>query len=528
MKALRTVRTTSPMRRVVANTGWNLGGSALPLVAGLFAIPVLIRQIGTDRFGVLMLAWALIGYMGLLDFGLGRAVTKFAADREATGASHEIPAIFWDAVWALAALGVVGGAGLAALARPIAATALHVPAHLRAEVTSTVYVIAITVPLVTVTTGVRAVLEAQQRFAGINVVRSAAGVLGFALPVALLPYSCRLDTLVATLAGLRLLMLLSLWVIATQSLPGLSCIRAPRTAGLKSLLCFGGWVTISNVVSPVLVYMDRFLIAAIASVGAVAYYATPHEMVTKLLMLPFALQTAVFPALSGSIAARDSKTVGLYKRTIELIVVALLPTVLLVIALSQWVLSLWLGTSFASHSFRVAQILALGVFINGVAHVPAALLQGSGRPDLCAKLHLIELPCYAVLCWALIRSFGIEGAAWAWVFRVSLDAALLLYMARGWVPRWPWGASRTVAVSAALLGSVTLVLFKLPLAVRASYLVVVSAIVFIVAFGRHAHRVGSTRQSELLGSALPLQLSAASSDSLITPVAADSAARGEQ
>ena len=58
---------------------WNALGQGLPLVAALFAVPILIDVLGTDRFGVLTLAWIAIGYFGLFDLGLGRALTQLVA-----------------------------------------------------------------------------------------------------------------------------------------------------------------------------------------------------------------------------------------------------------------------------------------------------------------------------------------------------------------------------------------------------------------------------------------------------------------
>jgi O-antigen/teichoic acid export membrane protein len=72
--------------------------------------------------------------------------------------------------------------------------------------------------------------------------------------------------------------------------------------------------------------------------------------------------------------------------------------------------------------------------------IPYTLLQALGRPDLTARFHLIELPVYVLVLWSMIRTFGIEGAAIAWLIRVALDALLLFAMARrflpGGAPRW--------------------------------------------------------------------------------------------
>jgi Na+-driven multidrug efflux pump len=83
----------------------------------------------------------------------------------------------------------------------------------------------------------------------------------------------------------------------------------------------------------------------------------------------------------------------------------------------------------------VLQLLAIGVLINACAYLPASFLHAAGRPDVTAKLHMLEFPLYIPLvCW-LIHGFGIEGAACAWVLRVSLDAALLFWMAGRALPK---------------------------------------------------------------------------------------------
>jgi len=56
-------------RSLVGNTLWNLAGTLLPLLVGLVAVPLLLRSLGIERFGMLSLIWMLTGYFGLLDSG---------------------------------------------------------------------------------------------------------------------------------------------------------------------------------------------------------------------------------------------------------------------------------------------------------------------------------------------------------------------------------------------------------------------------------------------------------------------------
>src|SRR5260370_7975801 len=126
------------------------------------------------------------------------------------------------------------------------------------------------------------------------------------------------------------------------------------------------------------------------------------------------------------------------------------------VALAQDGLKLWLGAEFAQHSFRVLQWLAVGVFLNGMAQVPFSLLQGVGRPDLTAKLHLIELPMYLGLMWWLISKRGIEGAAIAWSARAAIDALFLFVLARRVLP-----GKSLMRLRTALLPSVALLILPL-------------------------------------------------------------------
>ena len=189
---------------------------------------------------------------------------------------------------------------------------------------------------------------------------------------------------------------------------------------------------------------------------AVAYYATPYEVVTKFLVLPTALAGVMFPAFSASFAQDRDRTALLFGRTVKSLFLTLFPVMLCTVALAKDGLTFWLGTEFAQHSYRVLQVLAVGVFVNSMAYGPTTLLQGAGRPDLTATLHLIELPLYLISLWWLIGTRGIEGAAFAWSARVTVDTLVLFGLARRFLP-----GKRRIRLRTALLSAMALLVVTL-------------------------------------------------------------------
>jgi O-antigen/teichoic acid export membrane protein len=443
-------------RRLAGNVVWNLAGQGVPLLVAVVAIPLLVGALGTERFGVLTLAWLLIGYFTVFDLGLSRALTKLIAERLGAGEGEAVPPLVWTAVAAVVALGALAGLLVAALTPWLTASALRIPAALQSEARGAFWLLALALPVVTSTAALRGVLEAYQAFGAASVVRLAMGLATFLGPLVVLPFSQRLEWVVLTLVVGRVAAWAAHLALCARVVPGLWRARRLCPAVLPALLRFGGWLTVSNLISPLLVYLDRFLIGALLSMAAVAYYAAPYDLVTKVLVVPTALVGVLFPAFATSFAHDPLRAARLFDRGLQYLLLVLFPGCVLLVALAHEGLGLWLGADFARHSTAALQWLTIGVFVNSLAHVPFALVQAAGRPRLTALLHVVELPLYLVVAVWLIGAFGVEGAAAAWALRVSVDALCLGGMVAWLVP----GAARALgriapalAVALALLVS---------------------------------------------------------------------------
>lgn len=411
------------------NAFWNLAGRGLPLAVALVAIPLQIEGFGTDRFGILALLWVVAGYFGLFDMGIGRATTKFVAERLALGDFEAIPALVWTSWLAMAALGMLAAALLALSAPLFVSGVLNVPQELQGEATRSMHWLAAMLPLLLTQPGMQGVLEARQRFDLSNLIHIPAAILGHVVPLLVLIYTNDLGVVMAALWTTRCVAWGAFVACAVGITPGLA--RRPIVSGkyFGALMRFGGWLTVSNVVSPLMVYADRFLIGSLLTVSAVAYYATPYSLVTQLWIIPGSLLPVLFPIFTGMAATSSPHFGEAYRRTVKCIFLSMVALSVGLIVLSADLMTLWIGTEFARHSAPVLSLLALGVLVNSLAQVPYAVIQASGRPDVTAKLHLLELAPYMALLWWCTERYGIAGTAAAWVVRVCVDAALLFGLA---------------------------------------------------------------------------------------------------
>ncbi len=406
------------------NTVFNLLGGSLPILAALITIPLLIAKLGVDRFGILMLVWTVVNYTAVFDFGLGRATTRFIAHHGAAGSDDRIPGIVWTSVLATFVVGAIGGTAIAALTPWLTSTVFHIPEALTGEADRAFHWLAVFVPVILVTAPIRGILDAYQRFDLINLVQSPGSIANYIVPLMVSVMTRDVGAVVFSLMLVRSVVLGAFLMLALRTVPALR--RPTIDRHFVEVLKFGGWLTVSGIVSPTMESADRFLIGALLPLSAVTYYTTPYSMVAQIHMLSASLVTVLFPAFSSLAATGDNRdTARLYLRGIKYMFLMVAPVVLVFVVLARDVMSLWVGPEFAVQSHMVMSILALGFFAGALARVPFAMIQAAGRPDVTARFHVFEVVPFLAVLWLSIRWFGLPGAAVAWTVRVVVDAALL-------------------------------------------------------------------------------------------------------
>jgi O-antigen/teichoic acid export membrane protein len=427
-------------KRLFKNVLLNLLGLGVPLIAAVVAIPVLLSKLGDGKFGFLTLAWATVGYLGVLDLGIGRALTKTIAERLGQGRDSDVGPLVWSGVLGTTALGLLLAAGIALGSDWLVVSWLGSSPELRGELTSAIILLAISVPFLAVGSSLRGVLEAYQRFDLVNLVRAPIGVLNYIGPLLAALYSADLRLVVLSVVLTRALAALVYGYLCATTIGARLYTPSFSMPVLVGLMKFGGWITVIGIVNPLLVILDRFVLTAVSPLETIVFYTVPAEVVSKLWLLPSAVLMVMLPAFSTLGSSDPQRTDMLFSNARWYLLIAMIPVCLISVGASFDILSWWVGRPFAEKSYHILQFALIGFFLNALSYVPYAYLQGSGNPRLMVQIFCIELVLYPPFLWILASKFGALGAATASLVRFALES-VAFYVAAHTVAKFPFRKS---------------------------------------------------------------------------------------
>jgi O-antigen/teichoic acid export membrane protein len=410
------------------HTLYNLAGSIVPMLPALITVPIYLHLVGATRYGVLALVWTLLGYFGLFDPGLSRAAAYQIA-RLHDGAAKDRESVFWTAMAVNLGFGLVGGVVFYFGARPLFSWAFKMPEALRGEVFASLPWLAASIPVGMIGNALGGVLQAREWF-GVSNILAVAGTFAVQIvPLAVAYFhGPELDVLIPAIVLTRAAMAIPVFIAVASALPLGAGGRFDRSR-LAGLFSYGGWITITNLLAPVLTTIDRVLIGTLLSAAAVAYYTVAFTLATRVSVVPGALAGSLFPKLSRGSGIESARLAG---DAVTALAAVMTPLVVGAIIALPIFMRLWVGAAFAAHAAPVGMILLLGIWVNGLAYIPYNHLQARNRPDLTAKFHVLELAPFLFVLWCGLHFFGIIGAAGAFSLRVTADAILLFAVTGQW------------------------------------------------------------------------------------------------
>jgi O-antigen/teichoic acid export membrane protein len=393
------------------------------MLVALITVPLYLRYIGAERYGVLAVIMALLGYFGFIDLGLGQAVAQRMArfsGAEDTARSN----LLWTALTSIFLLGLVGSLLLWFSAGYILTHLVVMSESSRNEAISALAWLLFALPLMLMVSVLRGALQARLRFLELNAIEVLGSSITQILPLAVAAMGhTNLQALVPAALASRLVAVSLLFWLCRRQVPLVGMPVIDRLH-LKALLQYGGWFTVYALLQFVPNTVDRLFIATLSGANAVAHYIVPFTLASRVLVIGVSFSTALYPRLAS---ATDDKATELALRATKLLIAIMTPIIVAGIMLVHPFLNLWVGEAFASASLGIAEIILVSVWIQSLAIPHQQRLFAADNPKIVAIVYLIDIPIYLFVLWLGVVHWGIVGAAIAWCVRISLDAVLQLY-----------------------------------------------------------------------------------------------------
>jgi O-antigen/teichoic acid export membrane protein len=431
-------------------TTYNILGSVVPLVLTFVTVPLYIHFVGIQRVGILSLAWLLLGYFGLFDLGLGKATAfRIAGQRDAP--PQDRATTLWGALIVNVGMGLIGGLLLWVAAYIYFAHYFKVAETLRPEILDAVPLLALSVPVATLTGVLTGALQGREKFLETNVISAVTTILFQLLPLGVaLVWGPTLTGLLTAALLSRAVALVALWRICRDEF---TVGHAPKVerGTVFALLRYGGWVSFNGLIGPMLVIVDRFAIGNVLGANPLGLYHVPFQLAKQLAIIPGSLTNALFPKLT--VATAEEARVLNRKALLSLAATITLPVMIGIFAMEPF-LNLWVGRTIGEQSAPVGRILLIGFWCNAMALVPFTQLQAAGRPRTVAMILLLQIPPYLAGLYFAMIGYGIVGCAVALAVRFGVDFIMQSLAVNRRIEAAPaLGGSLILLIAAALLSS---------------------------------------------------------------------------
>lgn len=410
------------MTKLYRNSAWNTLSVIVPAFIAMPSLGILARGLGPDVFGLYSLVFIVLGYSGIFDAGITRSVVYFVSRNRSS--DNEVSDLISTACVFLFSFSLLIVAPLAYFMDDFVGSLSGYTQESQYQLIVGMRLVVLSIPLVLLNLVFQGYLEGRQKFFELSVFKMAINPLASLLPaLSVLIYG----TLTAAILSLLTAKLIALVLISLVYVRDLGqrkqSIGNVSLSSFDKIIRFGGWISLSNVLSPIMNTFDRFIVASIYGANATGMYSVAADAVSRFSIFPVAVAKVIFPIFSDS--SKEPIHQEIRRQSIRMISLPMLAVTSFAIFYAEEIILMWFGSAYIGNTVLVFQVLLMGFFFNAIAQVPYGIIQASGNAKYTAMLHAAEVIPHLIFMYFMVSNYQIVGAALAISIRSVLDALLL-------------------------------------------------------------------------------------------------------
>jgi O-antigen/teichoic acid export membrane protein len=402
---------------ILRNLASNWAGFAINAIVTLLLTPYVLHELGASRYGIWSITASIIGYYGLLDFGVRSATNQFLTRSIAVGDYRAAGESMSTAVALLVAVGCVC-ALLTLCAAHVAPEVLRLPDDTRREAFWTILIVGLTSALQFGFFPFMSVFVATQRFDLANLIGVSTRLLSALLVYLMLDAGYGLIGISAATCSASLIDYLVRWRVARRLLPQVVVSRRGVSLGrLRELGSFGVWTFLQSVNTFLYQHGQPLMIGALLPIAAVGHYALASGLSQQIFAVLAPFGHVMYPVAASLHAQGDRESLRrLYHDGSRLMMLVMTCVVVIAAFWADDFYRLWIGEEYLRGSeypslALLLRLLLICVAANYVSSIAGQILVGSGHVRQLALLLIGGSVVNLGLGLVLIGPYGLVGAA---------------------------------------------------------------------------------------------------------------------
>jgi O-antigen/teichoic acid export membrane protein len=413
---------------------WNWATLALTLLVTFLQSPFVVRSLGDRRYGTWVLLGSLAGYLGLLDFGVRGAVTRYVAWHHATGADAAASKLVSTAVMLFSALGfaavLLAVAGAALLARLFNIS----PADLY-DARVVIVISGLTVAASLVGGAFGGVIAGLQRFDRAGQIELCSGLVRAAAVYFVLAAGLGLVALAMTQFVVSLGRAIASYWCARTLYPDLRLnFQSWDASACREIASFSGSTTLLSFAGSIVFYSDSIVAAAFLPVSELTFLAIAGNLVEYARSIIRGLTYALTPRASALGAQGNQTVIPVLAAAARIATLLMLPVAVTFLLRGDQFIGLWMGARYAQPAGLILRIFSLSLVFMATGQVLYSSLIGLNLHKGLVRFNLIEAVANIALSVILVQSIGLPGIAWG----TTLPSLVMSFVVL------PWYAHRTI------------------------------------------------------------------------------------
>lgn len=428
-------------KNVIANylgQGWNA-------LMGLAFVPLYIKYLGVESYGLIGIFALLQAWLSLLDMGMTPTLSREMA--RLTGGAHEAQSIR-DLLRSIEIIGfviaIVIALGIWAASGWLASDWLRAEKMPVGVVTQVFTIMGVVTALRFVENIYRSSIVGLQRQVLLNIVLSVMATLrGLGAVGILIWVSPNIEAFFVWQGILSIITVGLFAAVLYHTLPVADHVARFSLTALKGIRQFAVGMMTITFLALLLTQVDKILLSRLLTLEAFGYYAFAGTVANALYMLPVPVTAAFYPRFTELVTRADvAALITAYHKAAQMVTVLMGTAAIVLIVFGDVVMMLWVANpALARQVAPLVAVLALGTLLNGLMWIPYQMQLAYGWTSLTVKINTVGVAILVPAILLVVPIYGAVGAAWMWVALNAgycLIGAQFMYRRILTTEKWTW------------------------------------------------------------------------------------------